>query len=360
MLRSARFVRLGAPLVAIVAVVAACSSSSKSSNTSTGGGTTLPPVTGTINGSGSTLQANYDNAAIDAFTHANPGSTINYNPVGSGQGQSDLAGANTDFAGSDVAISSTNLPKFGGKTVLYFPICADPVTISYNLPAVATLNLTGDTIAKIFSATIKYWDDPAIAADNSGATLPHSPITVVHRSDSSGTTGNFTKYLTKVGGTDWKLGSATTVAWPASEKAGKGSAGVAQVIAQTAGAVGYIDFSDAKGVGTLQFAQVKNAAGNFTAPSLAGVSAALAQATISANLTYDPINAPGSTSYPITSPTYMIVVPTQLTPGKSTLVKAFLTYILSAAGQQLATANNYAPLSPNLDQSATAQLSQLV
>jgi phosphate transport system substrate-binding protein len=364
MLRSVRFVRLAAPLLIAVTIIAACSSSSKSSSSSSssssgGGGTTLPPVTGTLNGSGSTLQQNYDNAAIAAFTQANPGATINYNGVGSGQGQSDLANKNTQFGGSDVAISSTNLPKFGGETVLYFPIVADPVTISYNLPSVSTLDLSGDTIAKIFSGSIKFWDDAAIAADNSGNKLPHTPITVVHRSDSSGTTGNFTKYLTKVGGADWKLGSATTVAWPASERAGKGSSGVATIVAQTTGAVGYIDFSDAKSVGTLQFAQVKNAAGALIAPSLDGVSAALSQAPIATNLTYDPINAAGATSYPITSPTYILVAPTQLNPGQSTLLKAFLTFILSSAGQQLATANNYAPLSPNLDQMATAQLSQI-
>jgi phosphate transport system substrate-binding protein len=359
--------RVAAPFVLAATLGAACSSSSKSSSSSSSAASAAttpttaaaPSVTGTLNGDGSTLQANYEAAAVDAFTKANHGTTINYNPVGSGQGQSDLAAHNVDFAGSDVAIASSTLPKFNGATVLYFPIVADPVTVPYNLSGVSKLDLSGPTLAKIFAGTVKYWNDPTIAADNPGAKLPHTAITVVHRSDSSGTTGNFTKFLVKAGGSAWTLGSATTVSWPSSETAAKGNAGVAQAISQTDGAVGYVDYSDTKDAGSLATASIKNVSGTFVAPSVAGASAALAQATVSADLTYDPINAAGADVYPITSPTYILVLETQTNPQKAALLKAYIGYILSAAGQALATANNYAPLSSNLDQQATAQLDKI-
>src|SRR5579864_3217308 len=132
-MRTSLYARLGVPFVLAATLVAACSSSKSSSSSttaSTAAATTetsaAPSVSGTLNGDGSTLQANYETAAIDAFTKTDKGATINYNPVGSGQGQSDLAAHNVDFAGSDVAISATTLPKFNGAKVLYFPIVADP------------------------------------------------------------------------------------------------------------------------------------------------------------------------------------------------------------------------------------------
>jgi len=353
--------RLGAPL-AIAAVMAAACSSSKSSTQSTtppaSSGTTAAPLSGTISGSGSTFQAAYNAAAIQGFTATQKGVTINYNPVGSGQGQTDLAGQLTDFAGSDVPVPASSLSTFKGGSILYFPTVAGPITVSYNLSGVSSLQLSGTTLGGIFSGAIKKWNDPAIAAENSGVTLPSTSITVVHRSDGSGTTANFTAYLKVAGGSAWTLGAGKTVNWPASFQAGKGNTGVAQIVKGTNGAVGYIDYSDAKATG-LSFASIKNYNGKYIAPSLDGATAAIASATINTDLTYNPINAQGDTAYPITSPTYIIVYSTQTDANKGNILKAFLTYILSTDGQNLAATVDFAKLPSSLVTQAQAQIAKI-
>src|SRR5262249_11901696 len=150
---------------------------------------------------------------------------------------------------------------------LYVPTVAAPITVSYNLSGVSNLQLSGDTLAKIFSRQIKKWNDPAIAADNTGATLPDKNIVVAHRSDGSGTTNNFTKYLAKAAPNSWKLGSGDTVAWPADTQGGDKNTGVAQIIKQADGAIGYVDMSDAV-ASNLVFASVKNKAGKYVKATL--------------------------------------------------------------------------------------------
>ena len=167
------------------------------------------------------------------------------------------------------------MAKFKGGEFLYFPTVAAPITVSYNLDGVDELQLTPDTIAKIFQRQITTWNDPAIAADNPGAKLPATPIVVAHRSDGSGTTENFTKFLVAAAPTDVDARSpGSTVEWPADTQAGNGNAGVAPIVKGTAGAIGYVDLSDAKATG-LQFAKVKNKAGKFVEPTLEGAAAAL-------------------------------------------------------------------------------------
>jgi ABC-type phosphate transport system substrate-binding protein len=168
----------------------------------------------TLNGSGSTFQKAFDQAAIAAFQQKNSGITVNYAGGGSGKGKTDLQTKTVDFAGTDSLVKAADLPKYQGGEILYFPIVAAPITVSFNLSGVSSLNLSGATIAKIFSGKITKWNDPAIASENSGVTLPSTNITVVHRADASGTTSNFTKYLVAAGGTDWTLGSGDTVNWP--------------------------------------------------------------------------------------------------------------------------------------------------
>jgi phosphate transport system substrate-binding protein len=356
--------RFGAPLVLAVTVAGACSSSSSSttsSNSTAGGSATSasgPAVSGTLNGSGSSFQQAFDAAAIDGFTKANKGTAVNYNPSGSGQGQTDLEGQLVDFAGSDVTVLAADVPKFKGGTILYFPTVAGPITVSYNLSGVSKLQFSASTLAKIFSRTVKTWNNPSIAADNPGVTLPSTAITVAHRSDGSGTTANFTEFLKVAGGSDWTYGSSKT--WPtdsklAAEQAGKGNPGVDQIVKGTAGAIGYVDYSDAKASG-LVFASIKNAAGKFVDPSLDAASAAVAGATVNADLTYDPINAPGDTAYPITSPTYIIAYAKQTDAGKTALLKAFLKYVLGPDGQGLASGIDFAKLPSDLDAKVLAQV----
>ena len=155
--------------------------------------------------------------------------------------------------------------------------------------------------------------------------LPDKAITVAHRSDGSGTTSNFTKYLTAAAPSTWKLGSGDTVAWPSGTQGAEKNTGVAQIIKQTDGAIGYVDFSDAVET-KLNFAAIKNKDGKFVAPSLEGATAALAGATVKDDLTYDPLNAAGADAYPITAPTYLLLKNKYDDANKAKLVKGFVRY----------------------------------
>lgn len=353
---SVRTMRLAGAALTLALVAAACGSSSKSNSTSTTKGVALPAAT--LNGSGSTFQQAYDQAAIAKFTAAHSGVVINYAGGGSGKGRTDLAGQIVDFAGTDALPKAADLPTYKGGPLLYFPTVAAPITVSYNLSGVDNLQLSADTIAKIFQAQITSWNDPAIKAENASANLPSTKITVVHRSDSSGTTQNFTKFLSVAAPSTWKLGTNTTVAWPSGTQAGSGNGGVAQIVKSTSGAVGYVDYSDAK-ASALSFAAVKNQAGNYVKASLEGATAALAAITPGPDLSYDPINAPGANAYPITSPTWIMIYKNQTDHAKGTDLKAFLAYILSSDGQSLASTVDFAGLPASLLTPAQAQLNQI-
>jgi phosphate transport system substrate-binding protein len=226
------------------------------------------------------------------------------------------------------------------------------------VPGVSKLNLSADTIAKIFQAQITKWNDAAIKAENPKAKLPSTTITVVHRSDSSGTTANFTNFLTKAAPSVWTIGTGSTVSWPASTQGGAQNTGVATLVKSTDGAIGYVDFSDAT-ASDLTFASVKNSTGKYIAPSIESASAAANGASINADLTYDPINSDGATAYPITSPTWIMVYTTQSDANKGAAIKGFLNYIYSD-GQQLATSVDYAPLPKGLLKQAKAQVKEIV
>ena len=317
MMRSSRVRRTAVALVAPALLLAACGSSSKPKRRASGRSGSARQ----LNGSGSTFQQTFDQAAIQAFQDKNSGITINYAGGGSGKGKTDLQTKTVDFAGTDSLVKAADVSKYQGGKFLYFPIVAAPITVSYKLSGVDKLQLSGPTLAKIFSGTVKKWNDAAIKADNPGATLPSTDIVIVHRAEASGTTSNFTKYLVAAGGSDWTLGSGDTVNWPSSSQAGQGNSGVAQAISSTDGAIGYVDFSDALAA-KLTFASIKNKAGTFVAPSLAGASAAVAAATIADDLTYSPLNEPGADAYPITSPTWILVYANQTDKAKGTALKA--------------------------------------
>ena len=371
MLRPSAILRLAAPLLVLTTVAAACSSSSKSSSSSSAAttgtsasaaATTAAPsakVSGTLTGSGSTFQQPFDEVAIQTFEQANSGATVNYQGKGSGGGQTDLSNQVVDFAGSDAPVPAANLSTFKGGAILNFPLVVAPITMSYNLPGNPKVNLDAATIAKIFLGKITSWNDPAIAADgNSG--LPNLPITVVVRSDSSGTTQNFTTYLTKADPADWTLGASKTIKWPGSPTEGNGNPGVASDIKAKSGAIGYVDFSDAEAT-NLTWAKVKNLAGNYVDASLAGASAAAADASVNADLTFSPINQTGAQDYPITSPTYIITYAKYSDAGKVALLKAFLQFVLGPTGQGLSNQQNlgFAPLPQALDQKALAQIDSI-
>jgi phosphate transport system substrate-binding protein len=343
-------------LVLVIALAACGSSGSKSSGTTAAGGSTAS-LSATLNGSGSTFQLPLEQSLIAQFQQDNSGVKINYPGGGSSKGKADLAAGLVDFAGSDSLLKPAEVSALKGKTALYFPIAAAPVTVSYHLSGgPSSLQLSPNTLADIFQGKIKKWNDSEIEADNSGATLPSTAITVAHRADGSGTTNNFTHFLT-LAATSWTLGTGDTVNWPAGTQSGQGNAGVATIIDQTDGAIGYVDYADALAA-KLTFAKIKNAAGEFEAPTLDGSSKAIAGATVKSDLTYAPQNAPGSGVYPITAPTWILVFAKQSDKAKGDALKAYLNFVLTK-GQQIAPTVNYAPLSANLDQMAIAQLAKL-
>ena len=179
------------------------------------------------------MQLVYQQQAIQSFKSIQPSMTVNYGGGGSGKGRTDLASNVVQFAGSDSPIPSTDLHLFNGKTVLYFPILISPITVSYNLPGIKSgLKLDAPVIADIFQAKITKWNDPKIAAQNPGVKLPSTAITIAHRSDSSGTTQNFSEFLVEGAPGVWKLGSDSTINWPANSQGGNGNSGVAQIIKQ--------------------------------------------------------------------------------------------------------------------------------
>jgi phosphate transport system substrate-binding protein len=348
-----RFTAAGIALAAMALFVAACSSSSSGSGGSSGSG-----LSGTLNASGSTLQLVYQQQAIQSFKSIQPSVTVNYGGGGSGKGRTDLASNVVQFAGSDSPIPSTDLHLFNGKTVLYFPILISPITVSYNLPGIkSSLKLDAPTLADIFQAKITKWNDPKIASQNPGMKLPSTAITIAHRSDSSGTTQNFSEFLVEGAPGVWKLGSDSTINWPADSRGGNGNGGVAQIVKSTTGAVGYVDYADAKASG-LTFASIKNKAGNYIAPSTQSATEAANNVTVKPNLTFSAIWASGSGSYPVTYQSWVLVYQKQSSSSTTKDLKDYVGYLVGD-GQKLLPELGYAPLPSSMDQKAKAQLSQI-
>jgi phosphate transport system substrate-binding protein len=355
---------MGVAVVATALTLAACSSSSNSSasggsSSSAGGGSSSSSaaLSGTLNGSGSTFQAEFQQQAAQNFKQVQSGVTVNYGGGGSGKGRTDLASGVVNFAGSDSPIPDAEAANFKGKTVLYFPVIIGPITMAYNLSGVSSLKLSPATIAGIFSGKIKTWNDAAIKADNPGASLPSTTITLAVRSDSSGTTSNFSKFLVASAGSAWTLGSSSTIKWPSSARAASGNGGVAQVVKTTPGAIGYVDYATAK-ASQLTVASVKNKDGQFVAPSPTSASAAASQVTPKADLTFAAVWQAGATSYPITYQSWDLVYAKQPNANDAAMLKAYLGYLLGD-GQKLLSQLGYAPLPSNLDQQAQAQLSKI-
>jgi phosphate transport system substrate-binding protein len=348
--RGRKRITVGVGGVAILGVVAlsACSSSPSSSSSS---------LSGTLNGAGSTFQTTFQQAAISQFKSVQSKMTVNYDGVGSGTGRSDLAANTVNYAGSDSPIPSTETANFKGKTVLYFPILIGPITMSYNLPGVSSLKLTPTVIANIFQGNITSWNNPAITAVNPGVSLPSTPITLAVRSDSSGTTQNFSLFLQTAEPSVWKLGSASTISWPTSARAGSGNTGVAQIIKSTDGAIGYVDYTDAKASG-LSFASVENSAGKFVAPSSGAASDAASGVTVNPDLTFHAVWAPGASSYPITYQTWVLVYQKQPNANDANLLKSYIGFLLGD-GQNLLPGLNYAKLPANIDSMAKSQLNKI-
>ncbi len=314
-------------------------------------------LTGVLKGSGATFPKGFYEVAIEAFKAEQPGLTIEYPGGGSGTGRQNLQDGVVDFAGSDGLVKDEDKPKYKGE-FLYFPTVAAPITVSYNLdverPRPRRRHHRQDLPAPDHQVGRRRHQ----GASTPSANLPSTDIVVAHRSDGSGTTENFTKYLVAAAPNTWTLKSGSTVEWPADTQAGNGNAGVASIVKDTAGAIGYVDLSDAKATG-LKFATIVNKAGKKVEPTLDAASAALAGATVNPDLSYNPLNADGDGAYPITAPTWILVYTNQTDKAKGDAIKGFLTYILTD-GQDLAEAVDYAELPDSLRDKALAQVDKIV
>jgi phosphate transport system substrate-binding protein len=354
-----------ATAIVVAAGVAACGSSSSSSggSGSTSGGASSTG-SATLNGAGSTLAAPIYQQWASVLK--GQGVTLNYNPVGSGAGVADLETATVDFAGSDPALKSADKAKLKGPA-LQFPVAFGAITLSYNLSGVKSgLKLDGPTIANIYLGKVKTWNDAAIKALNPGVSLPSTSITVVHRSDSSGTTDGFTKFLAATSPT-WasQVGHGKDVKWPTGTGAAKNS-GVAAAVKQTPGAIGYVEQAYAL-INGFTYAAVKNKAGSFISPSIPATSAAAVGITVPPDLGISTINSPNPSAYPIVSQTFIDTYKDPCTSGKASSaaasgLKKFLTYAFGPGQQTLGAGSNqlpYAPLPSTLASKDTAQLATM-
>jgi phosphate transport system substrate-binding protein len=352
-----RLAMLALPL-SLVLLAAACggddddSASTGSGNESSGSEAQGQNLSGEITGSGSSFQDAFQQEVIGKFADVEPNLTVTYNAVGSGQGKEEFGNNLTNFAGTDSLVKPGDGPAEG--SFLYIPIAAAPITVSYNLPDVDKLQLSAETLAKIFQGDIKKWNDAAIKADNPDATLPSTAIVIAHRSDGSGTTSNFTKYLDSAAKGTWTLGSGDTVEWPSDSQAGEKNTGVAQIISDTEGAIGYVDLSDADAAG-LTYASIKNKAGDYEQPTIDGAAKAMEGATVADDVTFTPLDIDGAGVYPITSPTYDLIRTKYKDQKTLDNVKGYFTYLLGD-GQDLAEGVSFAKLPDSLKQKALAQL----
>jgi phosphate transport system substrate-binding protein len=337
----------------------ACGSSSKKKSTTAakGGG-------GAISGAGATFpQPVYDEWA--SRFKDKTGTTVNYNPLGSGAGIAQFTAGTVDFGASDAFMKDDEVAAAKKKgDPVHVPTVFGAITVSYNVSGVDKgLKLDGKTIGDIFLGKVKKWDDPAIKALNPGKQLPSTAITVVHRSDESGTTKLFTSFLADTN-PEWKstVGSDKTVKWPTGTGAAK-NAGVAAGVKQTDGAVGYVEQAYAL-QNNFTTADVKNKAGQYVEPSLDSTTAAGESITIPPDLRFSAINkSTNPKAYPIASATFLLVYQDMCKAGipqdRAQRVVNWLNYALGD-GQKVAPELQYAPLTSALDGQAKAKVDGLV
>jgi len=302
----------------------------------------------TINAAGATFPAPIYQKWFEEFHKAHPDVQINYQAIGSGGGVRQLTEGTVDFGASDFAMTDEQLAKVTKFKVLHFPTVIGGVVPTYNVPGAPDLKFSGPTLAGIYLGNIKKWNDPAIVKDNPGVKLPNDDITVVHRSDGSGTSFIFTDYLSKVS-PEWKMrvGNSASVNWPVG-LGGKGNEGVAGLVKQTPDSIGYVELTYAR-QNKMEFGLLKNVAGNFVKASVESVTAAAAGAAkdMPADFRVSIANAPGKDAYPIASFTWMLVPDKIQDANKKKAITEFLQWMVTS-GQADAPGLDYAPLPKNV------------
>jgi phosphate transport system substrate-binding protein len=354
---SRRILVPGVTAVALGLALSACGAA----NEPTTGSSSDSGLSGSLDGSGSSAQESAMDAWRSAFQTKNPKVTINYDPAGSGAGVEKFNAGGVDFAGSDSALSADKgeidaAKKRCGGDAIEVPDYISPIAIIYNLKGVTNLQLSPKTLAEIFAGKISKWDDAAIKADNPGTTLPASTISPVHRSDESGTTANFTDYLSQAGEGAWTFPSDKV--WPI--KKGEGGAqtsGMVSAVTQGQGTIGYADLSQA---GKLSSAKIKVGSA-YVAPSADAAAKALEASPLD---TGRPANdmavkvdrkSTAAGAYPLFLASYLIACPSYPDKATADMVKGFLTYVISSDGQQTAAQNaGSAPIPSSLATKAQA------
>ncbi|MEH2278009.1 MAG: phosphate ABC transporter substrate-binding protein PstS [Nostoc sp.] len=295
------------------------------------------------------------------FTDLNkkyPNLQVDYASVGSGAGVEQFIKGTVDFGASDVAMKDEEIQKVpADRGVILLPVTAGSIVLAYNLPDVAELKLPRAVYADILLGKIKSWDDPQIAKANPGAKLPKLSITVVYRSDGSGTTGVFTKHLSAIS-PEWKtkVGEGKTVNWPTGVGA-KGNEGVTAQIQQTQGSIGYVEYGYAK-QNSLKFAALENKGGKFIVASEESASKTLASATLPPDLRVFISDPEGADSYPIVTYTWILAYKKYPNAAKAKAVEAAIEYALTD-GQKHATTLGYVPLPQNVITKVAAAADQI-
>jgi phosphate transport system substrate-binding protein len=309
------------------------------------GGDSTNSEDNTILGAGSSFDNPLFSKMFSEYNKAT-GLKVNYQSVGSGAGILQLTNKTVDFGASDAPMNAKQDSAVNGATVLHLPVTAGAVVVTYNLADVKeTLNITPAVLADIFLGNIKKWNDAKITADNKGVKLPNMDIIVVHRSDGSGTSNIFTTYLSKVS-TDWdsKVGKGSAVNWPAGQ-GGKGNEGVAGLVKQTPGAIGYVELAYAI-QNSMPYASIQNKAGKFIAPTIASTSAA-ANIEMPADGKVSLTNTEAADGYPIAGFSWVLIYKEQKynnrSLDKATKMLKLLQWTIHE-GQQYSEALHYAPL----------------
>jgi phosphate transport system substrate-binding protein len=338
-------------LVSFVALAAACSGQRGAA----GGGAIK------LQGAGATFPNPLYQKWLSDYGKAHPDVNIDYQSIGSGGGIKQIKEQTVDFGASDAPMKDEDLKSAPGE-LLHIPTVLGAVVITYNLPDVKeALKFSPATIADIFLGKIKRWDDAALKADNPGVQLPSADITVVHRTEASGTSAVFTDYLSKVS-PEWKekVGAGTSPSWPAGQ-GGKGNEGVTGMIKNQPDTIGYVELAYAT-QNKLPVASIKNSSGNFVTPSLEAVTAAAAESlpTTPDDLRVSITNAGGAGAYPISSYTYLLVYKDQKDAAKG---KALVDFIWWGTHEGQAATKDpqypYAPLPAEIVKRAEAKLNSI-
>lgn len=346
----------------------AAATTSAGSTAAAGSDSTLPTgitaasLTANLNGSGSTLVNPALKVWQTEFGKIAGGVKVNYPGGGSGQGRSDFLTGKTDFGVSDVQVTAAEAQQNNKQLtdIIQIPSTLAAVVLTYNLPGVSDLNLTPEVIGAIYTGKITKWDDAKIKADNASVKLPSLDIKFAVRSDSSGTSDVFSGYLVAISPAFSAAIGGKSSGQPKWETAGinvttaAGNDGVAGLVKQTAGTIGYTEVAFAL-QNSLTYATVKNSAGKFVKPTLENISAAAASAKPDDNLKIILVNQPGDTSYPIATTTYFLLNKTYADAAKGQAIVSFVWYAIHKGGTDAKTAN-YAPLPASIISLAEARL----